>query len=140
MTDSENPPATVTQAESITVTGAISMASPTLSTSPNYVNGPVGTVLQDTASLTGGSSPTGTIEFKLYASADCSGSPVDDEKVTVAGSGTYKTATGYKAVAAGTYQWTASYSGDADNNAIPATTCGAEPAGATNSVAKVTLE
>ena len=125
VTDSENPPATVTQAESITVTGAISKASPTLSTSPNYVNGPIGTVLQDTATLTGSSGATGSIEFKLYATADCSGPPVDDETVTVTGDGSYATTTGYTAAATGTYQWTASYSGDTGNNPA-ASGCGAE--------------
>ncbi len=128
VTDSENPPATVTQAEAITVTGAISEASPTLSTIPNHVNGPIGTVLQDTAILTGSSGATGSIEFKLYATADCSGPAVDDETVTVAGDGSYATTTGYAAAAAGTYEWTASYSGDTNNN--PALSgCGAEEVG-----------
>ena len=45
----------------------------------------------------------------------------------VAGDGSYATTTGYTAAAAGTYQWTASYSGDIGS-------------GAANSVAKVTLE
>jgi hypothetical protein len=127
VTDSENPPATVTQAESIAVTGGISMTSPALSTITNHANGPVGTLLQDTATLTGSSGAIGSIEFKLYATADCSGAPADDETVTVTGDGSYTT-TGYTAAAAGTYQWTASYSGDANNNpAVSA--CGAEQVG-----------
>ena len=125
VTDAENPPATVTQAESITGTGAVSKASPTLSTSPNYVNGPIGTVLQDTATLTGSAGATGSIEFKLYATADCSGPPADDETVPVTGDGSYATTAGYTADATGTYQWTASYSGDTDNNPA-ASGCGAE--------------
>jgi hypothetical protein len=36
--------------------------------------------------------------------------------VPVNGDGTYKTSTGYTAAAAGTYQWTAAYSGDAKNS------------------------
>lgn len=103
----------------------VAKASPALSTTPNQVNGPIGTVLQDTATLTGSSGATGSIEFKLYATADCSGPPVDDETVPVAGDGSYATTTGYAAATAGTYQWTASYSGDADNNPA-ASGCGAE--------------
>ncbi len=96
-----------------------------MSTTPNQVNGPIGTVLQDTATLTGSSGATGSIEFKLYATADCSGPPADDETVTVTGDGSYAATTGYTAAAAGAYQWTASYSGDAGNN--PAVSgCGAE--------------
>ena len=124
VTDSENPPATVTQADYIMVLLA-PKASPALSTTPNQVNGPVGTVLQDTATLTGSSGATGSIEFKLYPTADCSGPPADDETVPVAGDGSYATTTGYTAAAAGTYQWTASYSGDIGNNPA-ASGCGAE--------------
>ena len=103
-----------------------------MSTSPNYVNGPIGTVLQDTATLTGSAGATGSIEFKLYATADCSGPPVDDETVTVTGDGSYATTTGYTAAAAGTYQWTASYSGDTNNNPA-ASGCGAEQVGISSS-------
>jgi Cep192 domain 4 len=102
------------------------LASPVLSTAPNPATGPVGTVLQDTASLTGGSSPTGSILFTLYATADCSGAPVDSEKVAVSGNGSYGTSTGYKTPAAGTYQWVAAYSGDANNSSVT-TKCGDEP-------------
>ena len=101
-------------------------ASPALSTTQNPATGPVGTVLQDKAGLTGGSSPTGSILFTLYATADCSGTPVDSEKVPVSGNGSYATSTGYKTAAAGTYQWTAAYSGDANNNGA-GTKCGDEP-------------
>ena len=66
------------------------------------MNGPIGTVLQDTATLTGSSGATGSIEFKLYATADCSGAPVDDETTIVTGDGSYATTTGYTAPAAGT--------------------------------------
>ena len=123
-TDSENPPATVTQAEFIMVVPGTSKASPALSTTPNQVDGQIGAVLQDTATLTGSSGATGSIEFRLYPTADCSGPPVDDETVPVAGDGGYATTTGYTAAAAGTYQWTASYSGDAGNNPA-ASGCGA---------------
>ena len=112
-------------AESVT----ISKASPAISTLPSP-GGPVGTTrVTDTASLAGGSSPGGTIEFKLYgpsATADCSTAPlVDDETVNVNGNGAYGTPAGAIPSQAGTYWWTASYSGDANNNPA-ATSCGAE--------------
>jgi len=133
-------PTTSGQTDSVTLTATSSkpavtasltllgqtLASPALSTTPNPASGPVGTVLQDSASLAGGSSPTGSILFTLYATADCSGTPVDSEKVAVKGDGTYLTSTGYKAAAAGTYQWTAAYSGDANNNSV-SVPCGQEP-------------
>ena len=47
---------------------------------------------------------------------------VDTETVTVSGNGTYTTPTGYTlpttGTVTGTYQWVATYSGDANNNAV----------------------
>ena len=51
---------------------------------------------------------------------------VDTETVTVSGNGSYSTPNGYLPTAAGTYQWAASYGGDANNNPRPATN-GSEP-------------
>ena len=80
--------------------------------------GPVGsTTVQDTAALSGGSSPTGTITFNLYgpsATASCSGTPVDTETAAVSGNGDYTTPS-FTPAQAGTYWWTASYGGDAGN-------------------------
>ncbi len=84
--------------------------------------------MTDAATLTGASSPTGTITFSLYGpsdTADCSGTPVDSETAAVAGNGSYATPTGYTPTAAGTYWWTASYGGDSSNSAA-SSTCGDE--------------
>ena len=51
---------------------------------------------------------------------------VDTVSVAVNGNGTYPTPSGYLPTAAGTYEWVASYSGDANNNPT-ATTKGSEP-------------
>jgi hypothetical protein len=113
---------------SLALTGASTKASPVIATSASP-GGPVGsTTVTDTATLSGGSSPTGTMEFKLYgpsAAANCSGTPVDDETVSVSGNGSYTTPAGAKPAQAGTYWWTASYSGDSHNTQA-ATACGAE--------------
>jgi hypothetical protein len=124
VSDSEYPPVTASAAFSL-VTGVPAEA---ISTTPG-AGGPVGsTTVTDTASLTGGSSPTGTITFNLYGpsdTADCSGTPADTETAAVTGNGTATTPTGYTPAATGTYWWTASYGGDSGNNAV-STTCGDE--------------
>ena len=100
-------------------TVTLAKAAPALTTSGQ--GGPVGVTVTDTATLSGGYQPAGTIEFKLYPTADCSGTPADDETVPVHGDGTYTTPHGYPSAPLGTYSWTAAYSGDA-NNAPAATT------------------
>ena len=100
----------------------VSPASPTLTTTPSPASptlGPTPTTLNDSATLSGGSAPTGSITFTLVAP---SGPVVDTETVTVNGNGTYSTPTGFTlpttGTAAGTYQWNATYSGDGNNNAF----------------------
>jgi hypothetical protein len=107
-------------------------AQPTITTN---ASGPVtiGDSISDTATLSNGSSPTGTITFTAYApkadgTADptCS-TPVKTLTVTVNGNNDYPsgafTPSGTGSQIAGTYEWIASYSGDANN--LPATTsCG----------------
>jgi hypothetical protein len=103
----------------------IAKSSPTLPTTPS-AGGPIGTVLNDTATVTGGSSPTGSIDFKLYGPNDdtCAGTVIYSQTVTLSG-GSATTSPGFTTVAAGTYQWTAHYGGDANNNAADST-CGNE--------------
>src|SRR5262245_47308574 len=111
----------------LTLAGASPKASPALATSPS-AGGSVGsTTVTDTAALSNGVNPTGTIEFKLYgpsATADCSTAPVDDETATVSGNGSYTTLAGLIPTQAGTYWWTASYGGDPNNNSA-SSGCGA---------------
>ncbi len=98
----------------------VSPASPTVVTTPNTGNVNLGTTeltLEDTATITGGYHPTGTIDFTLYVRGDLT--PVHTESVAVNGNGSYTTAVGYPvptgSVAAGVYQWYAVYSGDGNN-------------------------
>jgi hypothetical protein len=97
----------------------VSSASPLLTTTPNPTSVNLGTAptsLKDTATLSGGYDPTGSITFKLY---NPSSNVVDTETATVNGNGSYSTPTGYTlpttGTVIGTYQWDASYSGDTDN-------------------------
>ena len=74
--------------------------------------------LTDSATLAGGDNPTGTITFVLTAP---DGSVVDTETDTVSGNGTYGTPIqpdGFVPTVTGTYQWSASYSGDSNNNPV----------------------
>src|SRR5689334_2875466 len=86
------------------------------------------TTVKDTATLSGGFGPTGTITFNLYGPSpfpNCTTTqPVDTETAPVThGNGGYTTPAGFTPVQAGTYWWTASYNGDTNNN--PASTnCG----------------
>ena len=75
----------------------------------------VGNAINDTATLTGGVSPTGTITFNLYGPDDCSASALHTETITVNGNGSYP-ATAFTPANVGTYRWIASYGGDAKNN------------------------
>ena len=84
--------------------------------------------MKDTATLSGGSAPTGTITFSLYGpseSQNCTTTAVYTYTVTLNGNGTYTTPNGFTPVKAGTYWWTASYGGDNANNSV-ASGCGAE--------------
>ena len=73
----------------------------------------VGQDIHDTAMLSGGYNPTGTITFKLYTNNTCSGDPIFTDSVTVDGNGSYQTS--YTTSSVGTYYWLASYSGDGSN-------------------------
>ena len=89
-------------------------AMPTIATVANPGEGFLGAVpLQDSATLSGGYNPTGEITFTLYASDQITA--VYSEQVDAIGNTTVSTTTGWVPTAAGTYYWTASYSGDANN-------------------------
>jgi uncharacterized repeat protein (TIGR01451 family) len=80
-----------------------------------------GQPIHDTAILTGGSSPTGTITWNLYASSDTTcATSLHSVSEAVNGDGTY-TSPGVS-VGPGSYQWVAMYSGDA-GNASASTSC-----------------
>jgi hypothetical protein len=98
------------------------LSSPTIVTtaSPGVA---VGGTIQDQAVLSGGNSPTGTITFHLYAKSDTSCSTaLSTGTATVSGNGSYASPVVTEDTA-GSYQWTATYSGDA-NNAAATDTCG----------------
>src|SRR5260370_41916913 len=72
-----------------------------------------GGTVSDTATLGGGTNPTGTISFSVFGPGDatCSGTPASGGSATVSGNGAYNSSAVTENVA-GTYRWTATYSGD----------------------------
>ncbi len=115
--------------ESVTVI----KASPSITTTASGTV-PAGGKISDTATLSGGFNPTGTVTFKLYGPGDttCS-TAIATSTATVNGNGTYHSAV-FTTGAVGTYNWTASYSGDVNNNPAGPTACGAEPVNVTPQV------
>ncbi|HWY86588.1 MAG TPA: hypothetical protein VNX28_07685, partial [Gemmataceae bacterium] len=101
---------------------------PSITTTPSVTSmvtlGTSSVTLTDTAVLSGGYLPDSlpsTITFTLiYTPTGGLPRQVDMEPVTVTGNGSYTTPTGYmlptSGTVTGTYQWDASYSGDADNS------------------------
>ncbi|HJV09829.1 MAG TPA: hypothetical protein VJ653_09105 [Acidimicrobiales bacterium] len=113
-----NPATSPCQAPDESVT--IVKASPTLSTTASPGN-LVGASVRDVATLAGAFSPTGSVTFRLFSDASCAAEVFNS---TNAVSGTTATSGWSTPPAAGTYQWTAVYAGDVNNN--PATSpCGA---------------
>ena len=107
-------------------------ASPSISTTPSEDSGSVGDLLNDSATLTGGSNfdGKGTITFNLYGPSDpnCDGTPAYTETVTADHNSPPDYATSNSTVTAdtaGTWNWTADFSGDANNNPI-SSGCGEE--------------
>jgi hypothetical protein len=73
----------------------------------------------ETATLSGGTSPTGDMIFNGFSNSGCVGPPLFAETVPVAGNGDY-TSRSFTPTAAGAYYWTASYSGDSYNSPVTA--------------------
>jgi hypothetical protein len=78
----------------------------------------IGGQIHDTAFLSGGTDPTGTITFDLFGPGDtsCAGPALFTSTVPVSGNGSYDSEN-FTALIEGTYQWVANYSGDANNDA-----------------------
>jgi hypothetical protein len=99
----------------------VTKAKPSMSTAQNLLP-------NDTSTISGGNSPTGTITFNLFNPSDstCSGTPDYTQTVSVNGNGTYATTnTTILATAEGTWRWQVDYSGDG-NNEPASSACGVE--------------
>ena len=95
-----------------------------IATSQQPASATVGSQFADSATVTGGSDPTGTITFNLYNNPNGTGTPLftDTEPLT----GGVATSASYTATATGTDYWVATYNGDSVNSAV-STGSGGEP-------------
>ncbi len=120
------PPTTSTSTTSTSTTStsttstSLTKASPAIAAQASASN-LLGAPVRDVATVTGGSSPTGTVVFRLFSDATCSTQVFTSTNSLL---GSTATSDWFTPAAAGTYYWTAVYGGDAANN--PATSaCGA---------------
>ncbi|PZR72476.1 MAG: hypothetical protein DLM73_13260 [Chthoniobacterales bacterium] len=110
------------------------VAGPSLTTQVASAAISLGSSTSDTATLSGGQNPTGSITFRLFGPNDnsCSNAPIFTSVQGVNGNGTY-TSGSFTPSAVGTYLWVASYSGDSNNGGL------ATPCGDANETVTVTL-
>jgi uncharacterized protein (DUF2141 family) len=99
----------------------------------------VGTSFTDTATVHGGTTPTGTVTFNVYTGSSgtsCTGTPVaTNTQPLVSGSAT----SGAFSLGVGSYEVQAVYSGDG-NNAAASSACGSEPVAVTPAAPTVTTQ
>ncbi len=107
----------------------VGKASPTIATAvvPSFpIN--LGGSANDTSSLTGASSPTGTVSYALYSANNCTGFVADltpaSNAVTAS---TLPASKSYTFNTAGTFYFVATYSGDANNGGPISSGCSDEP-------------
>jgi hypothetical protein len=105
---------------------AVSAANTPGITTTASAGGAIGTAVSDTATVTGVSSPTGDVVFKLFGVGDttCAAAPLATDSEAISSSGTAHTTQTIKPQAVGTYQWTATYTGITPNIS---SSCGSEP-------------
>src|SRR3989441_636722 len=92
----------------------VSTASPTVTTSATP-QASAGGQVSDVAHLTLGTNPTGLISFTLYSDAGCTISVFTSSAIVDHGNGDYSSGP-FTANEGGAYRWSASYSGDGNNN------------------------
>ena len=108
----------------------VTKASPGLTGSAS--SGVVGTAIHDEVTLSGGASPGGEVTFKVYGPEDAT-CTTELETMKVAVTGGKSTSGDFLTQQAGEFRWTASYGGDANNEAV---SLGCNASGQTSSVAK----
>jgi hypothetical protein len=98
----------------------ITKASPTISTLLSSLSIVVGSSVYDTATISGGYNPTGTVQYEYFSGSSCGGSPTSVGTVEIS-SGTVPNSNSQQIDSAGSYSWMAAYSGDQNNNAESST-------------------
>lgn len=108
-------------------------ASPSIATNLVPSSVVAGNTVTDTATITGGNNPTGTVTFYVYSGSDSSACGTTATAVATAAGSPITTSAPYTSsatfgsgLAAGSYEVQAFYSGDSHNNNATST-CGSEP-------------
>src|ERR1019366_6087229 len=89
---------------------SITPATPTISTSQTPTSVTVGASVADTATVSGGYNPTGTVTFNLYNNSAGTGTPLFTDTETLSSGSA--TSAGYTATAVTTDYWVATYKRD----------------------------
>ncbi len=89
---------------------------PLINTSQQPASATAGTGIADTAAMTGGDNPTGTITFALYSNPNAAGTPIFTNIETLVGGSA--TSASFITSVAGTDYWVATYSGDTNNSSV----------------------
>ena len=111
---------TFEEPEGVAIAGPPLASSATVTTAVSASQIGLSTATSDTATVAGGTSPTGSIVFKLFGPGDatCSDAPAyTSAPQTVAGDGQYQSPA-FTPTLEGTYSWVALYSGDSNNAAV----------------------
>jgi hypothetical protein len=85
-----------------------------------------GAAAYDTATLAGavsGFTPTGTVTYAYFTNGTCTGTPSSTQQVTLASAGVVPNSATTAALAAGSYAFDATYSGDGNYDASPTGAC-----------------
>ncbi|TMI08247.1 hypothetical protein E6H34_05260 [Candidatus Bathyarchaeota archaeon] len=93
---------------------SVGKATPSISTALSASSIIVGNSVADTATVTGGTTPTGTVTFSIYSGTACSGTAVATKIVPLASGSAGPVSVIFNST--GTFNWQAVYNGDASNN------------------------
>ena len=117
-----------TEPEGVSIAGPPLASSATVSTTVSAAEIGLSEPTSDTATVAGGTSPTGSLVFKLFGPGDstCSNAPAYTSPAqNVSGDGQY-VSPDFTPTQEGTYSWQVLYSGDGNN--VPVTTACGDPA------------
>ena len=112
----------------------VSRFTPNISTTPSGAV-PAGGNVSDAATVSGGSSPGGSVTFQLFAPGDTTCTAPTATTTATLVSGTASSGD-IPAGGAGTYRWMATYNGDTDNNPV-ASPCGSETVAVAEAAASI---
>ncbi len=139
--DSNNS-ATATKCPEASEQVTVAKAQPAISTKVTAASVTLGQPISDTATLSGGSSPSGSVSWNVYAASDTTcKTPLNSQPLTATLSGASATSPTFTPSAAGTYQFVATYAGDSNNSAT-ATKCpeASEQVTVTGSIGPITAQ